>query len=97
MYWCLATVRPSAKLTRPVSYSTFHFTFASDKPLDRHVLPRSYKQAMVSRRGPFFRRSHDELFLLLCPVPRLGLMLNVVARLVSLFARLTTHERLLSD
>ncbi|GAA5831239.1 hypothetical protein JCM11251_007805 [Rhodosporidiobolus azoricus] len=26
--------------------NTFHFTFASDRPLDRHVLPRSYKQAM---------------------------------------------------
>ncbi|KAM0751769.1 hypothetical protein T439DRAFT_324959 [Meredithblackwellia eburnea MCA 4105] len=27
--------------------NTFHFTFASDKALDRHVLPRSYKQAMM--------------------------------------------------
>ncbi|GAA6064773.1 hypothetical protein JCM10212_006322 [Sporobolomyces blumeae] len=26
--------------------NTFHFTFSSDKKLDRHVLPRTYKQAM---------------------------------------------------
>ncbi|CEQ39161.1 SPOSA6832_00658, partial [Sporobolomyces salmonicolor] len=26
--------------------STFHFTFSSDKPLERHVIPRSYRQAM---------------------------------------------------
>ncbi|KAK4057920.1 hypothetical protein OIO90_001139 [Microbotryomycetes sp. JL221] len=27
--------------------NTFHFTFAADQPLERHVLPRSYKQAMA--------------------------------------------------
>ncbi|GAA5967819.1 hypothetical protein JCM3765_001892 [Sporobolomyces pararoseus] len=26
--------------------NTFHFTFSSDKPLERHVLPRTYRQAM---------------------------------------------------
>ncbi|GAA5924811.1 uncharacterized protein JCM15063_005740 [Sporobolomyces koalae] len=26
--------------------NTFHFTFSSDKKLDRHVLPRTYRQAM---------------------------------------------------
>ncbi|GAA6030042.1 hypothetical protein JCM8097_009228 [Rhodosporidiobolus ruineniae] len=26
--------------------NTFHFTFSADKPLERHVLPRSYKQAV---------------------------------------------------
>ncbi|GAA5967911.1 hypothetical protein JCM21900_000743 [Sporobolomyces salmonicolor] len=26
--------------------NTFHFTFSSDKPLERHVIPRSYRQAM---------------------------------------------------
>jgi acyl-coenzyme A thioesterase 9 len=26
--------------------NTFHFTYSADKPLDRHVLPRTYRQAM---------------------------------------------------
>ncbi|GAA5908719.1 uncharacterized protein JCM6883_004150 [Sporobolomyces salmoneus] len=26
--------------------NTFHFTFSSEKPLERHVLPRTYRQAM---------------------------------------------------
>lgn len=26
--------------------NTFHFTFSSDKSLERHVLPRTYRQAM---------------------------------------------------
>lgn len=26
--------------------NVFHYTFAAEKPLQRHVLPRSYKQAM---------------------------------------------------
>ncbi|GAA5973757.1 hypothetical protein JCM11641_005119 [Rhodosporidiobolus odoratus] len=26
--------------------NTFHFTFSSDKPLERHVLPRTYRQSM---------------------------------------------------
>ncbi|KAK4701459.1 acyl-coenzyme A thioesterase 9, partial [Phenoliferia sp. Uapishka_3] len=46
--------------------NTFHFTFSSDKPLARHVLPRSYKQAMqwldAQRRreqGILVRKDYD--------------------------------------
>lgn len=36
----------SLRLSSQRVTNTFNFTFESDKPLARHVLPRSYKQAM---------------------------------------------------
>ncbi|KAM0788991.1 hypothetical protein ACM66B_003060 [Microbotryomycetes sp. NB124-2] len=48
--------------------NTFHFTFASEKPLERHVLPRSYKQAIAwldaqrrRERGIAVRKTYEQV------------------------------------
>ncbi|KAK4055510.1 hypothetical protein OIV83_000056 [Microbotryomycetes sp. JL201] len=48
--------------------NTFHYTFASEKPLERHVLPRSYKQAIAwldaqrrRERGIAVRRAYEQV------------------------------------